>query len=137
MLRKVGVRITIVGVRHIELFAIYKIGPIKAWHKWQLLTDTKLRKVRFQLQRKLRQSTSKGNEFSARVSVSEILCPDFRNTLRKGLPMHYNVIKGNVFKMCSRRFYEKLTKSFKTPKSCCFRMAPLVFEPPLPPSLFQ
>ena len=53
--------------------------------------DTKLRKVRFQLQRKLRQSTSKGNEFSARVSVSEISCPDFLKTLRKSLPMHCNV----------------------------------------------
>ena len=53
--------------------------------------DTKLRKVRFQLQRKLRQWTSKGNEFSARVSVSEISCPDFRKTLRKSLQMHCNV----------------------------------------------
>ena len=47
--------------------------------------DTKLRKVRFQLQTKLRQSTSKGKEFSARVSVYEIWCPDFRKTLRKSL----------------------------------------------------
>ena len=49
-----------------------------------------MRKVRFQLQRKLRQSTSKGNEFSARVPVSEISCPHFRKTLRKGLQMNCN-----------------------------------------------
>ena len=52
-----------------------------------------MRKVRFQLQRKLRQSTSKGNEFSARVSVSEISGPDFRKTLRKSLQMHCNAGK--------------------------------------------
>ena len=54
-----------------------------------------MRKVRFQHQRKLRQSTSKGNDFSARVSVSEISCPDFRKTLRKSLQMHCNVITNN------------------------------------------
>ena len=52
--------------------------------------DTKLRKVRFQLQSKLRQSTSKGNEFSARVSVTEISCLDIRKTLRKSWQMHCN-----------------------------------------------
>ena len=55
-----------------------------------------MRKVRFQHQRKLRQSTSKGNEFSARVSVSEISCPDFRKTLRKSLQMHCNVTIGRI-----------------------------------------
>ena len=60
-------------------------------HKSRLFSeseDTKLRRGRFQLQRKLKQSTSKGNEFSARVSFSKISCPNFRKTLRKGLRMH-------------------------------------------------
>ena len=61
-----------------------KLGPLTC-------QDTKLRKLRFQLQRKLRQSATKGNEFSARVSVSKISCPDFRKTLRKSLQMYFNI----------------------------------------------
>ena len=74
-----------------------------------------MRKVRFQLQRKLRQSTSKGNEFSARVSVSEILCPDFRKTLRKSLQMHcyvrcLSVASGTASD--ERSFYVSFASSF-------------------------
>ena len=78
------------NLRHVALFALYIFCSIEAWHKWQLIGPIKLRKVRFQLQKKLRQSTSKGNEFSARVSVSETSCPDFRKTLRKSLQTHCN-----------------------------------------------
>ena len=101
MLRKLGVRFTLLNKilesqTHSALFALFINGAIKAKYKYQLapLTcqDTNLRKVRFQIQRKLRQSTSKGNEFSARVSVSEISRPHFRKLLRKSLQMHCDVI---------------------------------------------
>ena len=78
------------------------LGDMSDWSNTNL---SKKDFQRFLLQSKLRQSTSKGNEFSARVSVSEISCPDFRKTLRKSLQMHCNVRSASDIKEISYMTY--------------------------------